>query len=793
MARIQTTHRQSGDLFSATMYNEIIDSVNALYDRQESFKGAYASPDDLGRVKGSDGDLALVLDDGAFPAAIYRHNGTAWAATGKTWSPTESIDLAAYAKSIDLALLVCGTAAATAAKVVTAAGYALKNGGNIRIKMTYANTADNATLNINSTGNVPLYYDGERASSTNSWEAGETILVYYDVTTECFMACNAQGGSGKFSTGEKVRNVGIDSVPTADSVNLMTSGGVFQALNTETQIDLSAFPTRNCSLGEPNWYMNGSAGRHKAIPVNAGDIIKLSPVIPSGISSSFYGWLTSSYDPSVSYTSGSPVPYVSGTSRVRFYRDDGDFFIKAPEGAAYLCLTIVDGGGNTTSYTLSQTLDKYSFLKNKISALRDEIEGIKSDELLVYKTVSMDLLNGNGDTIVMQNHVTVKPSTEYVVRVTPRTWIIPDQTSTKAAFGIYEYNATSSASIKTPILIPQNEFTGLAEQYIVVTTSNTTRMRVQFRAPVNVQLKIEFLERVPNSDIEKAIGELVGGTDFANTVSYAGNRINLDNAFKWKQFGNNVLYGKFNSHGSQSVAIYDGYLLQLFDTGDVVVFSIDEDDLLTELGNFRLACANVSPSIHCNAAQFAPSKVSDQPFPYLYVADGLNKRVFVEQINVSGSAYSSTTMQTVSHDDSAPFDKGLCSNFIIGDDGYLWIEFADAATQRFMFYKMNCPAVSAGDITLTSNDVLQTIIGGAMSSQYTLQSMCVIGGKLFNSFGASGGKHRVDVFDTNTGNLINAIPLDDIMTGECEGIYIYNGKMYITMYNLRYGYVLKFV
>lgn len=224
MARIQTMHKRTGDLMTARMYNEIIDSVNALYDRQESFKGAYASPDDLGRVKGSDGDLALVLDDGAFPAAIYRHNGTAWSPTGKTWSPTESIDLAAYAKSIDLAFLVCGTAAATAAKVVTAAGYALKNGGNIRIKMTYANTADNATLNINSTGNVPLFYDGERSSSANTWEAGETIIVYYDAAAERYMACNAEGGGKmKYMTLDEL-NTQTNKIYSEGKVVLVSTG-----------------------------------------------------------------------------------------------------------------------------------------------------------------------------------------------------------------------------------------------------------------------------------------------------------------------------------------------------------------------------------------------------------------------------------------------------------------------------------------------------------------------------------------------------------------------------------------
>ncbi len=99
----------------------------------------------------------------------------------------------------------CDTAAATAAKTVTATGYSLTNGGCIRIKMTNANTAANVTLNINSTGAKALYYDGTQASSTNTWEAGEVLEVYYDGTQyQC-----ASGGGGKFATGEKVKDVSL--------------------------------------------------------------------------------------------------------------------------------------------------------------------------------------------------------------------------------------------------------------------------------------------------------------------------------------------------------------------------------------------------------------------------------------------------------------------------------------------------------------------------------------------------------------------------------------------------------
>ena len=76
----------------------------------------------------------------------------------------------------------CSTAAATAAKEVSASGYVLTNGGCIRIKMTNANTADSVTLNINSTGAKDLYYDGAQASASNSWEAGDILEVFYDGT-----------------------------------------------------------------------------------------------------------------------------------------------------------------------------------------------------------------------------------------------------------------------------------------------------------------------------------------------------------------------------------------------------------------------------------------------------------------------------------------------------------------------------------------------------------------------------------------------------------------------------------
>lgn len=121
----------------------------------------------------------------------------------------------------------CATAAATAAKTVAASGYALTVGGCIRIKMNNANTANNVTLNINSTGAKALHYLGSQASSSNSWEAGDVLEVFYDgVKFQC-----AGWEGDKFSTGEKVRNTAITDEVTENSEAIVTSGAVASEAN----------------------------------------------------------------------------------------------------------------------------------------------------------------------------------------------------------------------------------------------------------------------------------------------------------------------------------------------------------------------------------------------------------------------------------------------------------------------------------------------------------------------------------------------------------------------------------
>lgn len=81
----------------------------------------------------------------------------------------------------------CATAAGTAAKTITIDGItALEVGLTIAVKFTYANTAANPTLNVNSLGAKSIYQYGTTqaagTAATTGWQAGHVVILVYDGT-----------------------------------------------------------------------------------------------------------------------------------------------------------------------------------------------------------------------------------------------------------------------------------------------------------------------------------------------------------------------------------------------------------------------------------------------------------------------------------------------------------------------------------------------------------------------------------------------------------------------------------
>lgn len=78
----------------------------------------------------------------------------------------------------------CSTTASTAAKVVVLANFdELIVGTMISVKFVYSNTASNPTMNVNSTGALPIYKYGTTTPGTTageSWSANSILTFVYD-------------------------------------------------------------------------------------------------------------------------------------------------------------------------------------------------------------------------------------------------------------------------------------------------------------------------------------------------------------------------------------------------------------------------------------------------------------------------------------------------------------------------------------------------------------------------------------------------------------------------------------
>lgn len=235
-------------------------------------------------------------------------------------------------KTAGVNYLTCETAASTAVKTVSITGLtSLTTGIRLLVKMTNNNTASNATLNINSLGAKPLYYDNERASSDNSWEAGEVIDVYYDGTN--FYAGNVQGGN----KAEKVEFDNSDTTFESENVqgaleevskSIEEHSNEIDICKNSIQFDLS----ENITFSSIGGYINANNGSiggssntdctNEYIQISSYNYINIT--LPSSSTNREAG--IAFYDSESNFISGFVAP---NTGTMKF----DEYTIKVPEGA----------------------------------------------------------------------------------------------------------------------------------------------------------------------------------------------------------------------------------------------------------------------------------------------------------------------------------------------------------------------------------------------------------------------------------------------------------------------------
>lgn len=217
--------------------------------------------------------------------------------------------------------------------------YTPSSGGHIKILMGEANTATGTIYLQYNTDAIntkkPLYYNGEPVSPDNTWEAGETIAVYYDPSANsnvgAYYASNAQGGGGKAEkikynnsqNGLSAENVqgALDEVgdilKEAKGCNDVTNGVVFS--NESKWVEISTGDLANSSYMDTTDYIQ--------IPNDVSYIEIMMAVVAS--MSTLKGLCF--YDSSKQNIANTGVAYSLGSGR-----GGKKVFIKVPESASYL-------------------------------------------------------------------------------------------------------------------------------------------------------------------------------------------------------------------------------------------------------------------------------------------------------------------------------------------------------------------------------------------------------------------------------------------------------------------------
>jgi outer membrane murein-binding lipoprotein Lpp len=105
-------------------------------------------------------------------------------------------DLAAVTPAkLGMGIATCDTPASTAAKTAALANFALVEGAPVSVQFTYANTASNATLNINNTGAKPIIYK-DAAIGNDVISAGDTCTFIYTTNSYRIINIDTLTGAG---------------------------------------------------------------------------------------------------------------------------------------------------------------------------------------------------------------------------------------------------------------------------------------------------------------------------------------------------------------------------------------------------------------------------------------------------------------------------------------------------------------------------------------------------------------------------------------------------------------------
>lgn len=194
--------------------------------------------------------------------------------------------------------------------------------------------------------------------------------------------------------------------------------------------------------------------------------------------------------------------------------------------------------------------------------------------------------------------------------------------------------------------------------------------------------------------------------------------------------------------------------------------------LILDLRNHRTVAAFQldSNNTHCNNASFSRYRLYGDPYPLLYVSSCFGTKACL--VTRFSSSASSVIQRITFRSDAYPVAQDWCLD---PDSNYLYA-YGGRKGGPMSLKKFHLPLPTIGDVTLTEDDVLQTIPVNCVN---VAQGSKIKNGYAYLPDGDSPGHYWLHIINLATGQEVRTIDLNPIGL-EPEGIDIQDNWIYIS-------------
>lgn len=290
----------------------------------------------------------------------------------------------------------CGTAAGTAAKVVTCPSFTsgdLTAGTVLYVDFTYSNSVASPTLNVNSTGAKSIMRYGTTAPSTSaasSWNAGSIVCMVYDGTywniegwlnTTYSSMTDAEYQAGTSTTARLITPARLKAAIDywVNVTQIQTTGTKIATIQTgDTSTDIYA-PTPGAGSRNTFWGTSSTAAGTATKDVACADWEDETQNLIAVLFS--YGNTAQNPQLNVNSTGARPIIRSSSTSDITWEAGDTVLFLRRTYGGGSICYDLLSNGNAYAkaedAYDLADDANTLAGQKSAVSWSQSQTTGTK--------------------------------------------------------------------------------------------------------------------------------------------------------------------------------------------------------------------------------------------------------------------------------------------------------------------------------------------------------------------------------------------------------------------------------